>query len=254
MGGMNLAMSWDQFDAYLFDIDGTLLHCAGAAHYFAFCNVLSRVAGRQVNLDGVTAHGNTDVGILRDAFALAGIRPEEWRPRLAELCDAMCQQVENEHVNLCASALPQVHEVLCHLRQRDAVLSVATGNLERIGKQKLTAAGLLDLFHVGAWSDSFEHREDVFRLAIAQVRDRWRNVHQERAWAESRIEPSILAFGDTPADIAAAHASGIPVIAVATGIYSYEQLSTEGPALTIHSFAELMEQTRSATCSNSCAR
>jgi phosphoglycolate phosphatase-like HAD superfamily hydrolase len=239
---MSLPISWDEFGAYLFDIDGTLLHCADAVHYFAFCDALSNVAGRAVNLDGVTAHGNTDVGILRDAFALAGIEPSQWRPRLPELCAAMCRQVEEHKSSLRVKTLPLAREVLIHLRNKGALLSVATGNLERIGKQKLAAAGLLELFHVETWSDAFEYREDVFRCAVARIRAR----------AGSNI--SIAAIGDTPADITAAHAAGIPSIAVATGIYSYGQLTCKEPSLCIQDFAELLEQTRSTTCSNSSAR
>jgi phosphoglycolate phosphatase len=54
--------AWDEFDAYLFDIDGTLINCRDAVHYFAFCESLTRIAGRPMNLDGVVAHGNTDAG------------------------------------------------------------------------------------------------------------------------------------------------------------------------------------------------
>jgi len=48
-------------------------------------------------------------------------------------------------------------------------------------------------------------------------------------------------LGDTPADIRAAHDSGVPVIAVATGIYSYEQLKAEQPEMLLHSFAKLLD-------------
>jgi len=224
---MSLPRPWDSFDAYLFDIDGTLVHCTDAVHYFAFCDALSAVAGRPLNLDGVIAHGNTDVGILRDAFALAGIHEDQWRPRLAEICEQMCLQVERNKAGLCATVLPQVREVLLHLRNRGATLSVATGNLERIGRQKLAAANLLEFFHTGAWSDSFERRVDVFCHAIEQVR---------RA---TRPGAAILAIGDTPADIQAGRANHLPVMAVATGIYTFEQLQDEKPSLCLHSFAEL---------------
>jgi FMN phosphatase YigB (HAD superfamily) len=56
---------WDAYDAYLFDIDGTLLTCHDAVHYFAFCEALTALAGRELNLDGVVAHGNTDVAAGR---------------------------------------------------------------------------------------------------------------------------------------------------------------------------------------------
>jgi phosphoglycolate phosphatase-like HAD superfamily hydrolase len=224
---MSLPQPWDTFDAYLFDIDGTLIHCADAVHYFAFCDALSAVAGRPLNLDGVTTHGNTDVGIVRDAFALAGIPEEHWRPLLSQIQEQMCLQVEQRKAELRATVLPQVREVLQHLRNEGAMLTVATGNLERIGRQKLAAANLLDLFHMGAWSDSFERRADVFSHAIEQVR------------RVSGPDAAILAVGDTPADILAARANNLPVIAVATGIYTFEQLQIKEPSLCLRSFAEL---------------
>lgn len=225
---MSLPFPWDEFDAYLFDIDGTLIHCSDNVHYFAFCDALSSVAGRDLNLDGVTAHGNTDFGILRDAFSRAGVGEVLWRPHVAALGDRMCAYVEQHSEEICANVLPSVREVLLHLRNRGAVLSVATGNLERIGKQKLAAAGLLDLFDMGAWSDRWERRSDVFCHGIEQVR---------RALS---TEVSILAVGDTPADILAAQENGIPVIAVATGIYSMDELAAANPSLCISSITELL--------------
>ncbi len=124
------AEEWDRYDVYLFDIDGTLLECTDAVHYFAFCDALHLLAGRPLNLDGVTAHGNTDNGILRDALTLANVPEAAWRPRLAEARAAMCRQVEASQAELCVAVLPHVRTVLDHLRSRGALLGVATGNLE----------------------------------------------------------------------------------------------------------------------------
>lgn len=222
-----LPRAWDAFDAYLFDIDGTLLHCADAVHYFAFCGALSAIAGRPLNLDGVVAHGNTDTGILRDAFLLAGIPEPIWRPRLAELHACMAGSVAAHQQEMCVNVLPQVVETLDHLRARGAVLGVATGNLRAIGETKLRRAGLLHLFNFAAWSDDFDNRADVFRSAV------------ELARASAGQRAALCVIGDTPSDIRAAHANGLPVIAVATGIYSNEQLGAESPELCLRSLADL---------------
>jgi phosphoglycolate phosphatase-like HAD superfamily hydrolase len=219
---------WDSFDGYLFDIDGTLLECKDAVHYFAFCDALEALSGRALTLEGVTAHGNTDVGILRDALALAAIPEEQWRPRLPEIRTRMAAFVEARSSEVCAAALPGAREMLAHLRGKGAVLGVATGNLKEIGRLKLRRAGLLDFFEVGGWSDEYEYRGDVFRVAIALMRS---------ATGDSA---AICIVGDTPADIQAARANGQPVIAVATGVYPWEQLVAESPDLCLHSFAELL--------------
>jgi len=219
--------AWDGFDAYLFDIDGTLLHCRDAVHYFAFCSVLERVTARPMTLEGVLAHGNTDVGILRDAFRLAGIEERQWRPRLAELSEAMCDYVQRRERELCIDALPNVRRTLDYLREKGAVLGVATGNLRRIGELKLKHAGLLSCFQFAGWSDGLESRADVFRAAVEQAR------------VIAGAGASACVIGDTPADVAAARANQLRVIAVATGIYSVDELAAEGPDLCVACMDEL---------------
>ena len=225
-----LSRAWDGFDAYLFDIDGTLLNCKDAVHYFAFCNALSGVAGRPMNLDGVVTHGNTDVGILRDAFRLGGVAEDVWRPRLEAMYDGMGTEVERNRGEFRIEVLPGVREVLGQLRARGAVLSTATGNLARIGVAKLEACGLWEFFDLGGWSDGFETRAAVFEAALAGVR------------ARVRADAAICVFGDTPADVQAAHANGLEVIAVATGIFSFAELEAEGPELCVRELADLLGQ------------
>lgn len=225
-----LARGWDEFDAYLFDIDGTLMNCTDAVHYFAFNDALSAIAGRPVTIDGVVAHGNVDVGILREAFALADIPENLWRPRLPEILTRMCSFVSERQQDLCISVLPGVRDVLEYLRSRGAVLGTATGNLERIGTIKLNRAELLDLFDFGSWSDACETRAEVFRHAAANARDL------------ARGHKAICVIGDTPADIQAARANGLKVIAVSTGIFTQETLAAHNPDLAVHSLTELMQQ------------
>lgn len=222
-----LIREWDCFDAYLFDIDGTLLNCTDAVHYFAFCNTLSTMAGRRLTLEGVTAHGNTDVGILRDALALAGVDDSMWRPRLQAMQDEICRYVEERQQDFRITVMPQALRVLQRLKEKGATLGVATGNLERVGKVKLERACLTRYFQFGAWSDAFENRADV----IASGKATARGLAGESA--------AICVIGDTPADIRAARENALSVIGVATGIYPFEELAAAGPDLCIHSFADL---------------
>lgn len=176
-----------------------------------------------MNLEGVVAHGNTDVGILRDALARAGVSDTAWRPMLNSIREQMCAFVQRDENNLCATTLPGVERVLGHLRERGAVLGVATGNLEVIGKLKLSHCGLLDYFDFGGFSDLYEYRKDVFAAATQKAR--------ELAGGSA----AVCAVGDTPADIHAAKSNGLEVIAVATGNYSTEQLLAERPELCLRS-------------------
>ncbi len=207
-----LSRPWDGYDAYLFDIDGTLLHCEDAVHYFAFCDVLTRVAGHPVNLDGLPVQGKVDPGILRDAFARAGIPESTWRPQLPQILDDMAAHVEAHSEDFQITVMPGVVEALRHLRNCGAQLGVGTGNLERIGWAKLRACGLREFFHFGGFSDRFEHRGDMIRAAAAQAR------------SLTKYDAAVLVIGDTPCDISAAREAGLEVIAVATGIFTAETL------------------------------
>jgi phosphoglycolate phosphatase len=220
--------AWDAYDAYLFDIDGTLLHCTDAVHYFAFLDSLKTLSGRDLNLDDITVQGNVDIGILRDALTLAGIPETEWRPRLDETRAAMCAHVEANKASFHATVLPAVREMLDHLRAKGAILGVATGNLEGIGIAKLTHTGLWKKFHFGGFSDAYEYRRDVFAAALAKAR------------ARTGPDAHVCVVGDTPEDIRAAKANGLDVIATATGIFSYEELEAERPTWVLHTLADLI--------------
>jgi phosphoglycolate phosphatase len=221
---------WDTFDGYLFDIDGTLLTCTDAVHYFAFCDVLQTISGRPLTLEGVNAHGNTDVGILRDALALANVTESEWRSKLPEIRGSMAEFVAQREDELCAVALPSVIRTLRHLQSRGSMLGIATGNLQAIGQLKLKRAGLLEYFTISGWSDDYEHRADVFRNAVNLMR------------AATHADAAVCVLGDTPADVAAARANALPVIAVSTGEYSQQQLAKTMPDLCVPSFAELLDE------------
>ena len=223
-----LSRPWDAFDAYLFDIDGTLLRSEDAVHYFAFCEALEMLSGRPMNLDGVVAHGNTDVGILRDALALGKVAESAWRPRLGDACEGMGRYVQEHRGELRMVVLPEVRRVLEHLRRRGAVLGVATGNLRVIGEEKLHSAGIAEFFTTGSYSDAFEFRREVFGEALASVR------------SQMGRDAAVCVLGDTPEDVRSARANEMEICAVATGIYSYEELMREEPAACCSTFADLL--------------
>ncbi len=218
---------WDTYDTYLFDIDGTLLHCGDAVHYFGFCKALTAVAGRPINLDGVVTQGNVDPGILRDAFAIAQVPAELWRPQLPQIREEISAFVEEHAHEFQIEVLPGVREVLTHLRERGATLAVATGNLERVGWAKLACCGLKESFDFGGFSDLCENRSQVFAGALTHAKRR-------------NVSAAVCVVGDTPADVLAARVNQLDVIAVATGIYSFEELAAAGPTRLVHTLAELL--------------
>ena len=219
---------WDAQDAYLFDIDGTLLRCRDRIHVDSFASSVRSVMGHELALEGVTLSGNTDPGILRDAFRLAKLDDAHWQPHLENVLQQMRDDVAARRSEMKIDKMPGVDEVLRHLRDKGAVLGVATGNLESIGWLKIEFLSLRHWFAFGGFSDRWIARADLIAHAAAQAR------------AQYGPDATVCVVGDTPADIAAAHANGLPAIVVATGNYTFEQLMEHDPHACATNFPALL--------------
>jgi phosphoglycolate phosphatase-like HAD superfamily hydrolase len=219
---------WDEQDAYLFDIDGTLLRSRDRIHVDSFAASVHRVTGFEVTLAGIVLQGSTDTGILREACHQAGIPPEVLEAHTAAILEAMGKTVADQRHALDLVRMPGVEDVLRHLARRGALLGVATGNLEMIGWLKVETAGLREWFRFGGFSDHFPIRSELVAHAAGKAR--------EMAGDDARI----CVVGDTPRDIEAARANSLPVIAVATGRYGFDELLLLEPDACATTLADLL--------------
>jgi len=226
--------AWDEQNAYLFDIDGTLLRDPDRIHMGSFVPSVLQVTGFEVSLDGVPVYGSTDTAILREACRQAGIPSQVLEPQVAAILDAMCQTVAKQRDQMRIVLMPGVRDALAHLARKGALLGVATGNLEAIGWIKIEKAGLREWFHFGGFSDHFPIRAELVANAVRKAR--------EMAGAGARV----CVVGDNPRDIAAARANALPVIAVATGRFNFEELLEGRPEVCASSLADLLAQTQVA--------
>ena len=225
---------WDSFDAYLFDIDGTLLRDPGRVHYHAFSKACLEVLGHPLSLEAVSVQGSTDPRILRDAFAAAGIADETWRPQQTRMLQAISAAVARDAALMQICVMPGVVEMLERLAEAGKLLGVATGNLEEIGWLKLEYARLREHFRFGGFSDAHEERAGMIATAADQAR------------ALLHPQASIVVVGDTASDIAAARANALPVIAVATGHSSFDRLMGHAPDLCAENLSALLLATEIA--------
>lgn len=223
--------------AYLFDIDGTLLNSRDGVHYNSFRNALREVYGIETRLDNIPVHGNTDVGIIRAILEKAG-RAHELEAELPRILDLMRSEVEKNIAGINAEVCPSVRELIQELHNQEKILGVASGNLESIGWAKIAAAGLRPFFRLGSFSDTRERREDIFRHGIEQAR----TLLSKKLADKFDPDAVICVIGDTPFDILAARANNVPVVAVATGIYSYDDLLAYQPNLCLHCCTDLFAE------------
>ena len=96
------------------------------------------------------------------------------------------------------------------------VQTVVSGNVRAVAEIKLATFGLDQhiVWDHGAYGEDADERADLVRIALHRSGD---------------VDPnSAVLFGDTPADIAAALAAQVPVVAVATGRSSVAELRDAG--------------------------
>jgi phosphoglycolate phosphatase len=208
---------WDAADAYLFDIDGTLLNSRDTVHYFAFQHAMRDVLSLEASIDGVPVHGNTDVGILRAVLQRAGLDNAAIDAHMPQIAARMCAEVERNREQLQPEICPSILDIIAHLRASGKILGAASGNLETVGWLKLEKAGLRPMFAFGSFSFPRESRADIFQHGIDLARERLGG------------QASVTVVGDTPSDIEAARAVGAPIIALATGIFSFADLMARDP-------------------------
>jgi phosphoglycolate phosphatase len=217
-------------DAVLFDIDGTLLNSRDGVHYHAFHAALKQTWNIEDRIDTVPVHGNTDIGILRAVAERHGISPGTFAAALPNAIACMRAEVEKNKAGMEPEVCPSIAELLVRLRDAGKLLGVVSGNLEEIGWTKLRAAGLREFFQFGSFSDTAEHRADIFRRGIAEAR---------RRLSEDAV---VCIVGDTPADVAAARQTKVRVVSTATGRFDVDALRACGPDLCVACCTELLKE------------
>jgi phosphoglycolate phosphatase len=219
---------WRAADAYLFDIDGTLLNTRDGVHYYSFRNALKNIFGLDASIEGVPVHGNTDAGILRAVIRRAGISEASFEEKLPLIVQQMSDEVEGRSHEIRADVCPSIPELLESLRASGKLLGIVTGNFERIGWAKLSATNLKQYFSFGSFSNQNELRTNIFLAAQKEAQDRLGS------------EAIVHVIGDTPSDIAAAREAGLPIISVATGVYPFHDLAALQPDLCVQCCTHLL--------------
>ena len=211
-------MNGAQGRAVLFDIDGTLLSTGGAGAR-AWSRAFEELHGRGVDIDAISETGMTDPQVGRSA--LESVLGRE--PTPAELSQVLAAYLKHLSDTVAESegyrVLPGVPALLDHLVDAGFLLGLTTGGLEAAAHIKLARGNLNRFFSFGGYGSDSADRAELTKRAL------------ERGTLVSGgvlDRGASLAVGDTPRDVAAAHAAGLAVVGVATGKFTVEQLREAG--------------------------
>ncbi|WP_404950806.1 haloacid dehalogenase-like hydrolase [Streptomyces sp. ARC12] len=210
----------------LWDIDHTLIATRGVGREI-FADAFEQVTGTPMR-EQATVDGMTEPVIFRRTTAeLHGITSdrtmfEAFARRSAELHRQRAHDLRER-----GHALPGAAAALAALADMDGIVqSVVTGNIRPVAEVKLQVFGLDThiRFPYGGYGEDHDDRAELVRTAIARTR---------AASGTDVALNDVLLIGDTPADVAAGRAAGVPVLAVATGRTSAAELADAGATATV---------------------
>ncbi|MHB8657035.1 MAG: HAD family hydrolase [Solirubrobacteraceae bacterium] len=219
----------------LFDIDGTLLAGATDAHRDALHAAVRSVHGVEVSRTRIeiSPAGRTDGEIARMLLLSAGVSALRIDERADAVREACCREYAGRVPgDLSRFVLPGVASLLESLAGQDRFrLALLTGNFEPVARLKLARAGIGGFFQArqGGFGSDSEDRASLPGIA------------RRRAGVRGRPHPrsATIVIGDTPRDIACAHADEVRCIAVATGPYGVAELREAGADAVVQDAGEL---------------
>ena len=212
----------------LFDIDGTLIHSAGAGVQ-ALKSALNERFGITDDLNGIEIAGMTDSGIVLSILKKHNI--PETSENVSAFLDSYVHFLSLELPRRKGKLLPGVLDLLETLKTRPhVVLALLTGNVSRGAQLKLEHYGVWHFFEFGAFADDHHDRNRLGPFARARAREKHRQEFPAAA---------IDVIGDTPRDIACGKALGARTIAVATGTWNREELATHQPNFLIDDLSDV---------------
>jgi len=218
----------DRPQAILFDVDGLLITTGGAgtrSWRWAF----NELYGIPADIGKFTEAGMTDPVVGRLTFTSVIGR----EPSPVELTRVISHYLMRLPEEVASSSgykvLAGVDELLPRLCKAGFLLGITTGAVEAAAHIKLARANLNRFFSFGAYGSDSADRGELTRKAI----DRAGEI------LGSALDPQrVLVLGDTPKDIAAAHAAHAIGVGVASGHYSEEELREAGADYVLGSLLE----------------
>ena len=200
----------------LFDIDGTLLDTGGAGGAALLDSAEEIFNVKREALPPLDLAGATDLGVLRKLFSDAQVAMEPDSVSIFRETYLGFLQARLNAVNFPGRLLPGVAGAIERLaRDERFVLGLLTGNFRRGAEIKLDRFQMRKPFIDGAFGDDAEDRNHLGPIALARL---------SAARNHQFLPQEVIVIGDTPKDVACAHAFGARCVAVATGKFSLSAL------------------------------
>ncbi|MBM2813306.1 MAG: phosphoglycolate phosphatase [Ignavibacteria bacterium] len=209
----------------LFDIDGTILLLNSGIARSLFVRAIDEILHVPCTLSGnVSFAGKTDLSILFDFLQAEGIDQTIDNTQINRLWERLTELFGNYCTSEYIRLLPGVKELIGTFQNDEhTTLGLLTGNFKSNAYLKLSAFNLHTYFPFGAFGCERINRSELPPLAIERA-----NQFKAPVYFNHR---NTIIIGDSPLDIKCAKDNYLPVLCVATGGFSYNQLAELTPDL-----------------------
>jgi phosphoglycolate phosphatase-like HAD superfamily hydrolase len=206
---------------FLFDIDGTLISSGGVGNK-SLNRVFEEVYNVKDAMGIVKPCGKTDPFIVREVFKVCLGKDKVSQKTVDKVLNGYLKLLPKATLNSKNyKVLGGVIKFLKFLsKDKNNLLGLATGNLEKGARIKLERGDLNKYFSFGGFSSDIEERYKI--LAVAKKK-------AEKIVGAKISNSNVYIIGDTPLDIYACKKNNFKMIAVATGTSTYEALKKEKP-------------------------
>ncbi len=213
----------------MFDLDQTLVDLF-PLYERAFHGAFWKIYGFGGHLSDVDFAGNTVSEILLDVCAKHGVPRRVARKKLKAALEFLQSFFLRDLSRVKrVRALRGVRRLLSFLKNKNAVLGVATGAPKKAAVAVLGKAGLASFFSVLATGEAGGNKESCIMRAKLDAEKR---LGRRFAWRE------VVVVGDSPREAHAAGALGARGVAVATGFHSLAELEKANPAFVFGDFSD----------------
>lgn len=218
----------------LFDLDGTLVTTGGAG-YRALVKGAEQLYGKKPKFEHALISGRTDL----DNFSIVyGLLHNGKKPSAAELKKLekayLAQLPEEVHALVREKKyelFPGVAGFLKELsKDKEVVLALGTGNVEKGAFIKLEPSGLGKHFTVGGYGADGHTREDMLKAAVKRA---------EKKYNTKFTPDQVYVIGDTHRDICAAKNCGFHNAVITTGLGDPKKILRAAAELEVKDFTEV---------------
>ncbi len=212
----------------LFDNDLTLTYLKSGTnvHKDAFDFAFREVYGIDAHASEIVIHGMIDPQIITEVMKIHGLSSNQIEEKIEEAMNVMVSYFTSHLDEGEFEAIGGVKEMLLALDEESIPVGILTGNIEEIAWLKLKQAGIDELIEFGSFGNLARKRVDLIDIAAKRAKEAGVDLKGNE----------FCIVGDSIKDIECAKEGGIRVAAVATGVFSLEQLEKANPDLALQSF------------------